>query len=312
MRKVMVDNWLLEDIILEERNRTDVYYHSYSNLLMSILLWDEVLFPKNTFNWWISQPNDFINALTPYDDLDQTWEFETYRRIYDKSLTEDDYEWMRHKGILSSELDIIEHGAKRYLLLSGDIGCDYLPCLKRQEYLKTNKLMFNKNNSILTEHLNIEQSIEKEIQVFFDFFRTDFEMPILSRYIIENTPFGMTPVEYALHLKNEGPVVNYRNYLNKISDASSKGDFHKASQLIKQSKNAIEDVIGIDKKSILSVKIEMLPIIFWLLGLYKTDETVLRSLSISFDIKEFVLKPKANTVFIKDLSKYALSSFFSD
>lgn len=117
-----------------------------------------------------------------------------------------------------------------------------------------------------------------------------FEIPILSKFIIQNTPKGMNSVEYALHLKNEGLLVSYRQYLAEIEDAIQNQNYKDLRILLNDSIEAIEDVVKIDKKSILKTNVTIIP---------------MPSLSVKPDFK--LLEKRIHLNFIRDLTKFALS-----
>jgi len=111
MNKVMVDNWFLEDIIkyfLDEKKNAS---NSYEELLMAIVLWDEVCYPQNAFNWWTSIPSHIQDRLCPIDDTK------------DKGIS----------GICLQSIGAPINMVLHYMELSSNHGCDYLPCSARRK-----------------------------------------------------------------------------------------------------------------------------------------------------------------------------------
>ena len=68
MERVMVDNWLLEEAVINLRDEPEKPGKSLSDLLMAILLWDEVCFPENQNNYWRSIRGNLADYLTPITD----------------------------------------------------------------------------------------------------------------------------------------------------------------------------------------------------------------------------------------------------
>ena len=306
MRNVLVDNWLIENIVLGHNSQDMEYNLSYSNLLMALLLWDNVYYPKSKYNWWKTESDDCFDSLFPYDDEEQKWSFEAYRHIYGNRLTEDDYEWIVNKVDNFSEEERIEHGAYRYMLLCRSNGFDYLPCPKRQDFFRRKNM--DEMLTVLQEHFNMEKIIIDEIKKQIGLIYSDLEVPILTRYILKNTPKGSNPLQYALFLKNEGPIVEYREYLNIIKTEYSLGNYEKASKLINHSHRIVKNVIKINPTNIISTRFEIFPLILLLLGLNKT-QTSLLSTAINFNLDIGMLL-NSNIAFLKDLTKFAISDRF--
>ena len=68
MNSIMVDNWFMEEVIADIKEQKTHRSRCYGELLMAIVLWDEVYYPKNNYNWWNSIPSQVQNALIPLDD----------------------------------------------------------------------------------------------------------------------------------------------------------------------------------------------------------------------------------------------------
>ena len=299
----MVDNWLIEDIVDGEKEKEPSYYISYSNLLMAVVLWDEVYYPKNNYNWWTTQVDDSFNFLIPYDDEKQEWSFDAYKHIYGNQLSKDEYEWLSNKTI--NEEDIrISHGAYRYVSLCQKNGLDYLPCLKRQAYL--HELNKNITPLVLQEHLNIEKMIIKEINEQIGYLSNKLEIPLLTKYILEKSQHESNPLQYALFLKNEGPLIRYRELLDKIYTAYVSGNYEESTYLIKHSQDTIKKVINIDSKNIFSAKLELIPLLLALFGIKNTTSTLF-STYINSDVGSLF---KSNIVFLKELTEFAVSNNF--
>ena len=85
------------------------------------------------------------------------------------------------------------------------------------------------------------------------------KVPILSKYIIENTPNDMSPIDYAFHLKNEGTVIEYRDYLNQIELALESGNIKEFCYLIQKSDEAVSDVLKKYSRSNITLSLQLYP-----------------------------------------------------
>ncbi len=115
----------------------------------------------------------------------------------------------------------------------------------------------------------------------------------------------MSPVDFAFHLKNEGPVIRYRKFLRNIDDSLEKQDWKELKYLLRCSEDAVSSVISMDSKKIASVSVEILPtprVIFNFSG-----ETVKIGEVPSLTLKQFEKHfKKFSLVFLKDITKYAI------
>lgn len=257
MSKVMVDNWFMENVVKDIQDNKIHNSDAYSDLLMAIVLWDDVFYPQNKYNWWNSFPSSVQNILQPIDDETEKNFDESFIEFFRyKNISYNDYTC----NILNTEEDIISLGAIRYMMLSNCNGCDYLPCRKRQEFLS--EYYDPEQIGIMLSRMTMQELLKKEVEKYYNEIYKKFvknvhktiKMPVLTKFIFDNTPNGMLPVEYAFHLKYEEPVIKYRQYLDKLQTALS-NDIKEFDFLVKCSDDVVSDVISMDSKKILSFNV---------------------------------------------------------
>lgn len=310
----MVDNWFMEEVINDIQNYSITHSAHYAELLMAIVLWDEVYYPQNKFNFWNNVPSQVQYALQPIDDSDEKWKEESVKEFYRyKGISEEEYYWLKWKNSsLFEPQDTVNCGAIRYLMLSNNNGLDYLPCEQRycflQEYLNI------KNILTFLPRIKLQNSLTKVVNEYYveayksliDFSSLEIRMPVLVNFIFDNARNNMSPVDFAFHLKNEGPLIKYREYLNKIDVALENQDWLELRFLLSCSEEAVNTVISMDKKRLNRISVNILPtpsIMF-----ESSNATVNLSNRPSLTINNFERHfKKFNLTFVKDITKYAIN-----
>lgn len=281
MNSVMLDNWMLSDVLCDIYNiRDNTVSESYQKFLFAIVLWDKIYYPNNELSPYMNPANGTISSiLKPIDDITHSFADEAdamYKEYFNGEYSE-----------------IIVKGAMRYLLLSSHNKCDYLPCEARQKtlacanFIELNRRISRSNSlDFLNDAIN-----EYFIELFSKLGATNFTIktPILTDYIIQTTPDEMSYIDRALHLKYEGPVEKYRKYLSDMENAFRKSDYRLLIDMKNYSENLVKDIRIMDSKNISVVNCTILPIP-----------------SISFT-KEVQLKGGANLAFLDELGKFAVN-----
>ena len=287
MKKVMVDNWLMEDVICNYDRKG--ISESYGNVLSALVLWDEIQFPTNERDFWkhVNIPDDrwareveiLRQNIKPIDDVDELFDkerrsfFRCNKDIFDESITE-----------------VVGVGAMRYLSLSNYLGLDYLPCEKRREFMHRYpdicRESFNRINSLKPLDSEIEKVIDEITQEFGSCFLT-ISRPVLVDYIRDNTPKDMTYVEFALKLRKTRPVIQYRRLLNDIETNLNKGNIREVNKLREYSKEMVRDIVKIKPLKYVSANFNVL---------------ALPSLSVPTDIR---LPRGMHLTFLEDLIDYS-------
>lgn len=282
MKSVMVDNWFLENAFMDRFISSDMIYQEYGKLLSAIVLWDEIYYPQNEMSraWGAIHYADLESVLKPYDDGNYFYKEEA-EGIYTSEFAD-------------SERNIVATGAIRYLLLSNEIGVDYFPSSARSLFLQKYGV-----GSVLDKlsRLDFFKPLDKSINEYFEelndkFGKTIFTIkrPVLVDFIIHNTPQNMSYVEYALHLKQEGPVVQFRNYLDDLEKALQKNEWKVLSEILKYSDSVVSKVLDMDKKNTASIDFAIAPV-----------PSLSISKSLSINIKNVQLS------FLEDLARFAFS-----
>lgn len=284
MNKVMVDNWLLSDVYRFLILNDNSFSYSYYDLLMAVILWDDIYYPAR---------GSFFDPLL-------------------KGLPEEIQKLcfpIRERAFVYSG-DIVDEMAIKYLELSHRHNCDYLPCSKRQDFLKRNAIEQYQTLYRLKLQKYLDNEIEEYYRETFDFFSDSFNFtiktPILVQYTIDHTPDGMSAIEYALHLRNEGATINYRKYLEEIEKNLNFQKWGELRHLLKISEDVVQDVINLDKKQIgkrdLSVSITPSVIFDFVSNSAKLSAPVLLSIK-----DKFFNSTKIHLTFFKDLTKFAVN-----
>lgn len=314
MNNIMVDNWFMEEVIADIRNKRTHCSNYYAELLMAIVLWDEVYYPLNEYNWWNTIPSQVQNKLQQLDDLKEDGKNESIKELYRyKGISDEEFYWLKWKEpFLTDPEDIVSSGAIRYLELSRKNGLDYLPCAKRQNFLRQYCSIDNIQTTL--SRIRLQGALTKTIKEYYvetyksliDFSNLEIKMPVLVNFIIDNASDNMSPIDFAFHLKNEGAVIKYRNYLREIEVALEKQDWKELRYLLGCSDDAINSVILMDKKRLNGISVGIFPIPSIM---YKNDKITANissnpSLTIEGFEKHF---KKFNLIFLKDITKYAIN-----
>jgi len=310
----MVDNWFMEEVIADIREQKAHCSSCYAELLMAIVLWDDVYYPLNKYNWWNSIPSQVQNMLQPVEDFNEEGQNESIKELYRyKGISEDEFYWLKWKEqILLDPDDIVSSGAIRYLALSGKNGFDYLPCEKRKDFLR--KYCSIDNIKLSLSRIRLQGELTKIIKEYYietyssliDFSNLEIKMPILFNFIIDNASNNMTPVDFAFHLKNEGPVIRYRSYLREVETALEKQDWKELRYLLNCSGDAINSVISMDKKRLNSISADILPIPSVMFKHNNITASISSDFGLTIEGFEKYFK-KFNLIFLKNITEYAIN-----
>lgn len=311
---IMVDNWFMEEVIADIRGRKTHNSYYYAELLMAIVLWDEVYYPRNSYNWWTTIPSQVQNAIQPIEDFNEDGKYEALKELYRyKGISTEELYWLKWKeSSLVDPDDIVSSGAIRYLALSAKHGFNYLPCTRRQDFLR--EYCKFENMQINLHRINLQNSLTKAIEEYYveaykaliDFTKLEIKMPVLADFIINNATDTMTPVDFAFHLKNEGSVIKYRHYLGEIENALEQQNWKELRFLLRCSDDAVNSVLSMDKKFLNKISVEFCPI----------PSVIYRGTNITasiphqpfLEVNNFEkLYRKFNLTFLKDVTKYAIN-----
>lgn len=312
MKNIMVDNWFMEEVLADIHDNKTRFSEPYSELLMAIVLWDSVYYPQNSYNWWNCFPSEVQNMLLPLDDSRENgYKHSLYLQYRYKGYSKEEYQWINWKDIPPSESDIVASGALRYMALSATNNCDYLPCTRRQRFLR--KLNSKRLIQADLSRLKCMTNLDSQVKSYYidtwgklvDFSSLELEMPILTRYIFDYTPDIMTPVDYAFHLRETGPVIAYRNYLTQLEAALETQNFKELDYLLKASKDAIAEVLSLNKKAIGSVEVTIFPrpSILLKLGDIKVSFSPNPVIAVGTTVPNF--QKKIQLTFLKNLARFA-------
>lgn len=282
MNGIMVDNWSTHEIVTDLYNHDKEISENYGKLLSAVLLWDELYYPHNerSLLWQIMKKIKADTLLKPIDDESHLFDKEA------KSVYLEHYQ--------NDESSIVAKEAIRYLLLSNFKGLDYFPSSDRATFL--NK--YNPQNIVSKlDRFDFVRIIDKEIVDYFTeynsvFGRNVFEIkrPVLVDYIIQNTPKEMTYFEFAMQLRNERSIVQYRDYLSKLEIALENREWKILNELLCISKEIVNDVAKLDKTSIGTIGVSVSPLP-----------------SLSFSKEVTINRRKIQLTFLEQLSKFAFN-----
>lgn len=313
MSKILIDNWFMNEVVNEINNDSICTFNYYSDLLMAIVLWDKVYYPCNDYDYWTQIPSEVMNALEPFDDTNKNWNKESIEQLYKfKNISSENYYWQNwNNPILLDPTDCIESSAIRYLMLCKYNEFDYLPHPCRKKFILN--YLDEKSTKNFLLRMNIQKNFSDEIKNYYieaykslvDFSDLKIEIPILSKYIFDNSA-PMSAVDYAFHLKNEGPVIKYREFLNKIEFAFENQNWKELRELIYYSNDAVNSVLKIDNRGLNNISVKILPIPSIIFG--NNDFEMNLSSTPFLTLRHFEKHfKKFNFVFLKDLTKYAIN-----
>lgn len=258
MKNVMVDNWLLDDIVSKANARE--FPESLSVLLAALVLWDNVYYPMNSASYWkevnvekskwqreiesLQEAVCFFDDNNEAFDVEQRLFFTNNRDLFDEDTTA-----------------VVAVGALRYLSLSNSRGLDYLPCAQRRQFIAK----YPNVCKTVIDRIDTLRPLDKEVKEFINDLNKEYDSnflsikaPILTKYIRDNTPEDMSHVEFALHLRHEGPVVQYRRYLDEVENAINHQNIRELIRLGEYSKEIVRDIVNSDD-TIISAQYNILP-----------------------------------------------------
>lgn len=292
MKEVMVDNWLLEDIV--DQSNYSTIPESLCVLLSALVLWDNVLYPFNNRDYWRRtviantkwerEINSIRNNLCFFDDRKEEYQkeqeqfFRNNIAVIDKNISE-----------------AVGVGALRYICVSNKHGYDYLPCSDRNVFIKQHAEICRDSINRLDMLLPLDKEIDEFLKDLSNVFGGAFfsvSRPVLVDYIIQNTPQDMSYVDYAMHLKYYGSVIQYRQYLQNVEDSLNHCNLNELIRLKQYSQEVVNDITKMDS-SILSAEFNILPL---------PQFSLIKDINIS--------KKKMHLTFLKELARFSFNERF--
>lgn len=248
MSKILVDNWQMEDLIL---NSFDVssgrLSKAYGDILNAIVLWDEIYYPQNIRSqaWHylgLSSNLNIAEAIKPLKD-DEFFAKES-QEIYEKYFKRE-------------ATSIVAEGAIRYSLLSNSNNMGYLPSAKRAEFLdiidvETFEKMFkicreNRKDSLEMLDKIIEERF-LELKSHLPKIKWNFQYPVLVDYIKYNCNDESSYINVALEIKREKEVVRYRKYMDKFEKALEEENGKEIMRFDKDIQEIVNDILKISER----------------------------------------------------------------
>lgn len=314
MKNVIIDNWLLCNAVNYIMEKNQANQDEYCDLLMALLLWDNIYYPYNEYNFWMETNSEVGNALQALDDTNENWKNDSLIELYEyKGYKENEiYNMLNKQNYIISEEDMIRASAIRYMRLGIEYESDYMPCAERREFIR--EYCEYKNIMRVLNRMKFQCVIDKLVYKYYEdayralieFKNIRIKIPLLARFILDKCPNEMSPINFALHLKHDGRIVRYREYLNQIESAVEMQSWEELRCLINCSDDAIKDVITMGKKSITHVSINLLPLPSVMLTANKLRIGISNSptLSISHELP----RRRFNLTFLKDLTRCAIDN----
>lgn len=251
MSKIMVDNWFMEEVLASITNKTTYQSKAYAEFLMAIVLWDKICYPKNNYNWWNSIASPVKGRLEEIDDSKEEGLAESVKLLLGDEHSLEDEEWIKWHNIVPNEASIVGTGAVRYILLSHQHNCEYLPCSKRKAFLREN--VYSANFYAMLRRFDEMNQLDEAVE---DFLRRmdrniSIKIPCLVKYIFDCAiREGVSPVDFAFDLRDRKPVKDYRNYLQQLIQAYRTVNVRKAIELQSEASDAVANVVSLNKKKI--------------------------------------------------------------
>lgn len=248
MSKILVDNWQMEDLILNSIDASSGRLSkAYEDILNTIVLWDEIYYPQNVcsqawHNYGLACDLNITDAIKPLKD-DEFFAKES-KEIYEK--------YFKGKAI-----PVVAEGAIRYSLLSNSNNMGYLPSEKRAEFfgtidVETFEKMFkicgeNRKNSLEM----LDKIIEKrflELKSHLPMIKWNFQYPVLVDYIRYNCNDESSYIDVALEIKREKEVVRYRKYMDKFEKALEEENAKEIIRFDKDIQEIVNDILKISER----------------------------------------------------------------
>jgi hypothetical protein len=207
MNSLLLDNWVMQQVAVDVFDFKSGVSETLSHFLSSIILWDEVCYEQNenSIYWSDLATNDLMDFLKPIECNPNVKEKVERKAgdLYNESFCEHDQQ--------------TAEGAIKYWLLSNSLGCDYFPAKDRQDFLRANFLNKEDYKNILNrlEYMNpLDNSIREaysELAENLQFLQLELHRPVLTDYIVQNTPSNMSYIDYAINIREDKQIKNLEN-----------------------------------------------------------------------------------------------------
>ena len=308
MKRVMVDNWFLKEASEPDENGKPKNPQAYGSLLSALVLWEEVCYPQNPNNAVWAKTEELSACLHPlYDTGSNVRRLSV--RLMERFLADDGIPdpyltWMQDPE------SVVNASALGYLAFSAKNGCDYLPAPQRQRFLETEDYARHVRNllprmrmmGILDEAA--EEYYKESYSELLDLSAPELRMPVLGDYIVSASPAGISPLEYALHLRQEGPVIRYRDYLDRLEQAIEQQRWKELRRLLAASREAVAEVLDLDRKGLGSVTVKLLPTPSLVMNYGGLHGELSAKPAFSADLKP---ARRMHLSFLRDLTRYAVN-----
>ncbi len=308
MQRVLVDNWFLKEAAEQNGDGTPKSPRAYGSLLMALVLWEEVCYPQNRNSLVWSSREELLDCLHPIVDTDREYQSLSFRLLErfaaDDGIPDPYFDWA------SDPERVVYASALRYLMLSAKNGCDYLPSPRRQVYLEAEdhtrhikgllprmRLMGNLDEAVLAYY-------QESYAQLLELSQLKLEMPVLADYLVTTAPAGVSPLAYALHLRQEGPVIRYRAYLRRLEQALEAQNWKELRRLLAASREAVDQVLALNRKALGSVTVKLLPTPSVVMNYGGLKAELGAGPSLSADVKP---ARRMHLSFLRDLTDYAVN-----
>lgn len=249
MSKVLVDNWQMEDLILDSIDdaSSERISKTYGDILNAIVLWDELYYPQNSHcQAWhcygIASKLNVADAIKPLND-----------NLFFAKESQEIYE----KHFKKKASPMVAEGAIRYSLLSNSNDMGYLPSMKRAEFLDSIDIgtcekmlkICRKNRTDSLEMLDkiIEEQF-LELKSHLPMAKWNFQYPVLIDYIKYNCNDKSSYIDVALQIKKEKEVIRYRKYMDKFENDLEKGNWKEIIRFDKIMQEIVNDILKISER----------------------------------------------------------------
>ena len=265
MRKLLVDNWFIEEVIseIDDENSRKMAFHE---LLNAIVLWDEIYYPAGDDNILNRAPKEMLDLLKPIEvppSILTLNEIEAYNRInsYGEDRQRDSTKEQSDEpySIITKTTKIIANGALKYMLLSRDNNYDYLPCSKRRVFL--NDVVRATDPMQLAVMKTLDYNAKQFYKEVFSESEIDchtMEIPLLARYIMSNEKHKNSLIESAIDLRNDKSIEKFKKHCEKMEKALYRDSYEYTKMKIEISE-LMNTILRRDKDSIVSFSITLLP-----------------------------------------------------
>lgn len=269
MNKILIDNWSLQNAVIEKFSREDsILPESYQDLLYATVFWDKIYYPLNEMSGeWENYFPELKGVLAPYDDFSHTYQEEAEQIVAKLGPV--------------GESPVVSCGALRYLILSNKLEIPYLPSPKRSCFIENNSIPIKSGiKQTFKTAISMNEAdflsplpflpvtmLDKTVEEVFAELNSrlgspliTFPMPLLTDFIIQNCGEHNTYLDFAKSLHNSREIKEYMKNINALEDSLNHYDWKALLGLREEMHSLVNQIVRFDRKNVFTVSVNLLPL----------------------------------------------------